>query len=293
MKYRMRRCINEKVYVDMKELCKEVREIIDFELDKAEEERTHKYCKNLRIMGVVLTVLIAAAGIFGIYCVYADIHWGFYAFLAFALLSVVLFKVYQAKNITRLTRLTNDDCCVIKPLTAYVVMLQYSRRAKNCDAVLQCIGSMLFYMGRFEECKAVAALLERYSDTNIGKSYRYSLLAMVALLEKDSDTILKCIEEIETLVSLSPELYVREAYRVISKYPEILKAEESGDYIKMEELLESDDAKTFTLKKVSANYRLYKVAAVAGMEAEASEHRAFVIQNGGDTFYKKELELID
>ena len=47
MKYRMRRCINEKVYVDMKELCKEVREIIDFELDKAEEERTHKYCKNL------------------------------------------------------------------------------------------------------------------------------------------------------------------------------------------------------------------------------------------------------
>jgi len=277
----------------MKELCKEVREIIDFELDKAEEERTHKYCKNLRITGVVLTVLIAAAGIFGIYCVYADIHWGFYAFLAFAFLSVVFFKTYQVKNISRLTRLTNDDCIVSKALTAYVVMLQYSRRAKNCDTVLQCIGSMLFYMGRFEECKAVAGLLERYSDTNIGKSYRYSLLAMVALLEKDSDTILKCIEEIETLVSLSPELYVREAYRVISKYPEILKAEESGDYIKMAELLESDDAKTFTLKKVSANYRLYKVAAVAGMEAEASEHRAFVIQNGGDTFYKKELELID
>lgn len=155
----------------MNELCKEVREIINSELDQAEEARTHKYCKNLRIIGGVLTALIVVAGIFGIYCVYADIHWGFYAFLVFALLSVVLFKVYQTKNITRLTRLTNDDCCVSKPLTAYIVVLQYSCRAKKCDAVLQCIGSMLFYLGKFEECKAVAGLLEKYSDTNIAKSY--------------------------------------------------------------------------------------------------------------------------
>ncbi len=274
----------------MNELCKEVREIINFGLDKAEEEKAHKYCKSLRIIGGVLTALIVVAGIFGIYCVYADIHWGFYAFLAFTLLSVVLFKVYQTKNIMRLTRLTNDDCCVIKPLTVYVVMLQYARRVKKCDAVLQCIGSMLFYMGKFEECKAVAGLLEKYSDTNIGKSYRFSLLAMVALLEKDKETIVKCIEGMETLVSQSPEQYVREACRIISKYPEILEAEENGDYTKMTELLELDDTKTFTLKKVSANYRLYKAAVAAGMEAEASEHRSYVLQNGGDTFYKKELE---
>jgi hypothetical protein len=274
----------------MNELYKEVREIINFELDKAEEARTHKYCKNLRIIGGVLTALIIVAGIFGIYCVYADIHWGFYAFLAFTLLSVVLFKVYQTKNITRLTRLSNDNCCVITPLTAYVVMLQYSRRAKNCDAVLQCIGSMLFYMGKFEECKAVAGLLEKNSDTIVGKSYRYSLLAMVALIEKDRETVKTCIAEIETLVSQTPVQYVREAFRIISKYPEILEAEESGDYAKMMELLELDDAKSFTLKKVSTNYRLYKVAIVAGLEEEAAKHLAYVIEKGGDTFYKKELE---
>ncbi len=274
----------------MNELCKEVREIINFELDKAEEERTHKYCKNLRIIGGVLTALIVVAGILGIYCVYADIRWGFFAFLAFALLSVVFFKAYQIKSFVRLTQLTNDDCSIRKSLTSYVVMLQYSRRIKNCDSILQCIGSSLFYMGKFEECKAVASLLEKYSDTNIGKSYRYSLLAMVALIEKDRETIVKCIEEIETLVSQSPEQYVREACRIISKYPEILEAEENGDYTKMTELLELDDTKTFTLKKVSANYRLYKAAVAAGMEAEASEHRSYVLQNGGDTFYKKELE---
>ena len=275
----------------MNELSKEVREIINFELEQTEEARAHKYCKKLRVIGVVLAVLVVVAGIFGIYCVYADIHWGFYAFLVFALISVALFKVYQTKNIMRLTQLTNDDCCVIKPLTAYVVMLQYSRRAKNYDTVLQCIGSMLFYMGKFEECKAVAGLLEKYSDTSIAKSYRYSLLAMVALIEKDRDVINKCIEEMETLVSQSPEMYIREAYRVISKYPAMLDAEENGDYAKMSELLELDDAKTFTLKKVSANYRLYKVATVAGLEEEAAKHRGYVIENGGDTFYKKELEV--
>lgn len=274
----------------MNELYKEVRGIINFELDKAEEERTHKYCKNLRLIGGVLTALIVVAGIFGIYCVYADIHWGFYAFLAFTLLSVVLFKIYQTKNITRLAQLANDDCCVIKPLTAYVVMLQYSRRTKNCDAVLQCIGSMLFYMGKFEECKAIAGLLEKYADTIVGKSYQYSLLAMVALIEKDRETVETCIGEIETLVSQTPAQYVREAFRIISKYPEILEAEESGDYTKMMELLELDDAKTFTLKKISANYRLYKVAIVAGLEEEAAKHRAYVLEKGEDTFYKKELE---
>lgn len=113
---------------------------------------------------------------------------------------------------------------------------------------------------------------------------------MVALLEKDKDTIEKCIGEMETLVSQSPELYVREACRVIWKYPVMLDAEENGDYAKMTELLELDDAKTFTLKKVSTNYRLYKVAIVAGLEEEAAKHREYVIENGGDTFYKKELE---
>lgn len=123
-----------------------------------------------------------------------------------------------------MAQLINDDCCVIKPLTAYVVILQYSRRVKNCGTVLQCIGSVLFYIGKFEECKAVAGLLEKYSDTTIGKSYCYSLPAMVALLEKDRGTIVKCIEEIETLVSQTPEQYVQEDCRVISKYPEILEA---------------------------------------------------------------------
>lgn len=262
----------------MTELYKEVRGIINFELDQTEEENVRKYCKNLRMISRILMPMIVIAGIFGIYCIYADIHWGFYAFVAFAFCSVIFKTAYQKKYINHLMQLVNNDCSVAKALTGYIVMLEYSRGVKNCDSMLQCIGSLLFYMGKFEECKAIAGLMDKYYDTNVVKAYRYSLLAMVALMEKDTDTINSCIEELETLVSQSIEQYVRDAHRLISRYPEILEAEETGDYAKVVEIAEAnDDAKTFTPKKVASNYRLYKVAIAAGMEAEAAKHRAYVL----------------
>ena len=167
-----------------------------------------------------------------------------------------------------------------------VLLCKNNKGYENLTAMV----SEAWINGFYTKPRVDKELLEKYSDTSIAKSYRYSLLAMVALIEKDRDVINKCIEEMETLVSQSPEMYIREAYHVISKYPAMLDAEENGDYAKMSELLELDDAKTFTLKKVSANYRLYKVATVAGLEEEAAKHRGYVIENGGDTFYKKELE---
>lgn len=113
------------------------------------------------------------------------------------------------------------------------------------------------------------------------------------MYEKDKETIESCIAEFETLVSQSIEQYVRDAHRMIARYPDILDAEENGDYLKMTELLKTEDAKEFTLKKLTTNYRLYKVAVVAGMEKEALEHRAYVLKNSGDTFYKKELESVN
>ena len=76
-----------------------------------------------------------------------------------------------------------------------------------------------------------------------------------------------------------------------SKYPLIMDAEEKGDYTKATELLQIDE-KASELVKVNINYRLYKVAKVAGLEEEAAKHRAYVLEKGGDTFYKKELENV-
>lgn len=276
----------------MKELYNEVRQIIDFELDAAEEKYSFAYCRNLWRASGILTSLVVIGGIFGIYCIYADIHWGFYIFFAFALGSVICFKAYRKKYMKHVAQLFNDDCCVIKALTAYVVMLKHSRRGENGEALLAWIGTTLFYLGKFDECKEIVGLIEENFDTNIGKAYRCSLLAIVALYERNEETIELCKKELETAVSQMPERYAREAYSVISKYPEIMEAEENGNYDKMVLLLKTNNGQNTTLKKVSENYRLYKVAKAAGMEMEAAEHRAYVLEKGGDTFYKKELENV-
>jgi len=38
---------------------------------------------------------------------------------------------------------------------------------------------------------------------------------------------------------------------------------------------------------------LHKIAVAAGMEEEAAKHREYVVENGGDTFYKSELEAFN
>ncbi len=273
----------------MNDLYKDIMEVVNFELDLDEQKKAHKYCKNLRMMAGILTTLIVLLGVFAIYCIHADVRWGFYAFLVFAVLCIVISKTYKRKYAQRVVRLIND-CSVNKGLAAHVAMASYVRKGEKGDTILSCIGSVLFYLGKMEECKKIADLLDKYCDTVIGNAYAISLRSMVALYEKDRETLGKCLNEFATIASQSSAQYITMAYDVIKRYPMILEAEENGDYANALELLKLDEKKEPVIKKVSANYRLYKVAKAAGMEAEASEHRSYVLQNGGDTFYKKELE---
>lgn len=276
----------------MTELYRDLMDIIDFQPDEEEKQRAEKYCKSLRVICGILIPAIIITGVFAIYCIYAEIQWGFYAFIVFSVLSVTLFKLYQRKYAIRVNQLINNNCNVSKALTAYMVMAQYSRKVKQSGALLTCIASTLCYGGRFAECKKVLDLISKYCDTAEGRSYRVSLSAMVSLYEKDKEAVKCCVNELKTLMSQANTPYMTQAYKVISNYPLILEAEENGEYSNALELLKINNETEPMLKKVNVNYRLYKVAKVAGMEAEASKHRTFVLEHGGDTFYKKELENI-
>lgn len=274
----------------MTELYNEVKQIIDFELDEDEEKYSSAYCRNLWRTSRILTSLVVIGGIFAIYCLYANIRWVFYAFFIFAFVSTVCFKAYRKKYMNHITQLIKNDCCVRKTLTSYMVMLQYSRRGEKQEVLLTSIGMALFYLGKFDACKEIADLIERKTDTTITKAYRCSLLAMVAWQEENKEMIALCKEEMETLTSQTPEQYVRNANAAISKCPEIIEAEKMGDYDKMVMLMNTGDGKNTTLKKVCENYYLYQTAKIAGLDAKAEEHLAYVLENGGDTFYKMQLE---
>lgn len=277
----------------MSKLYKDLTDIIDFEPDKDEEMRTEKYCKNLRRNGDIIVSAVIILGVAAIFCIYAEISWGFYGYIIFAIVSLVLFKRYQRKYNTRVNSLVNDECNINKALTAYMVMARYYvRKTKKSGILLSCIASTLFYQGKFAEAKKVLDLIRKYCDTPEGNAYRVSLYAMVASREKDKKAVEHYVKELEALMSQANSPYMTTSYSIISRYPLILEAEEKGDYAKALELLATNE-KDSLLKKVNVNYRLYKVAMAAGMEEEASKHRAFVLENGGDTFYKRELEGVN
>lgn len=266
--------------------------MIDFKPDKDEEMRAEKYCKNLyRIADIIISAVILL-GIAAIFCIYAEIQWGFYGYIAFAIVSLILFKCYQKKYGARVNRMINDECNINKALTAYMVMARYyTRKTRKSGVLLLNIVGTLCYLGRIEEAKKVLDLIRKYCDTPEGNAYRVSMSAMIASSEKDKEAVAFYVKELETLMSQANSPYMTTSYSVISKYPLIMEAEEKGDYTAATELLQIDE-KASVLKKVNINYRLYKVAKVAGLEEEAEKHRAYVLEKGGDTFYKKELENV-
>lgn len=159
------------------------------------------------------------------------------------------------------------------------------------DSFLACIGSALIYQGRFAEAKSVLDLIEKYCDSPEGRAYKIISYAVIALYEKDREAIKSYINEFGELLSQVNTPYMEESYNRMLNYPLILEVEENGDYTKaLEFIVEKEKAPL--LYNVSVHYRLYNVAMSAGMQEEALKHRAFVLENGGDTFYKKELELI-
>ncbi len=271
----------------MSKLYEDLLNIIDFQPDREEEAKTEKYLKilnriwNLQITLPVMSLVLALF-----------LYWfgGYIGCFLDAILLVVCISIYKRYRKRYKARLTNliKECNFNKLLTAYMVMVRYARSRKDTQELLSAIGNTLFYLGEFEEAKKVMDLVEKYGDTPDGNAYRVSLYAAIARCQMDKDGVVYYTKELEKLLSQVKLPYITKAYENILRYPLLMEIEEKGDYAKALELLKEEEDEQL-LNTLNRNYRLYKIAKAAGMEEEASKHRAFVLENGGDTFYKKEL----
>ena len=263
--------------------------IIDYEPDKDEELYWEKdYKKHLTINYVVfwLYVIIAA---FGIFCLWANVPWGIYVVFIFLIINHIYIKNYTKRRFAPIT-IHMNACNFKKLLTVYMTLQKHHKyNTKNTGVMLSNIANALFYLGRTEEAKKVVDLAEKYCDTPEGNGYRAAIYAMAAMREKDKSAVEQYVKEFQEYMSQKNVPHMKKTYEVISKYPLVMEAEAKGDYVKTKELLERKHDE-FTYQKVGMNYGLYKAAKAAGMEVEAEKHRAFVLANGGDTYYKKELQ---
>ncbi len=269
----------------MSKLYEDLTNIIDFELDKDEELYWDKDHKK---MGIIFWVDIVMTA-FVVFLIWTKASLGINLAVVFAVLNYIFIRNYQKKRFVPIKKHMNE-CSMGKVLTGYMYLPKYYKyNTKNSGVLLSNISNALFYLGKTEEAKKVVDLVDKYCDTPEGDGYRASVYTMIAMREKDKEKVKYYVNELEKLLPKTNAPYLTTAYKVVSQYPLLMEAEENGDYAKAKELLEKKDDELM-YQKVGINYRLHKVAKAAGMEEEAEKHRAFVLANGGDTYFKKELQ---
>ncbi len=273
----------------MGKLYDDVMKIIDFQLDKDTENAEEQFLIKERKVWYCLFFANIVVLSFAIFCIIDEFWLGFLTFPIFSLICVIFFRYRGIKKQKQINGLMIDECNFTKVLTIYLVRVRYHGSSQKVRHVLLWnTSSSLFYLGRFEEGKKVIDLVKKHCDTPEGKAARLFYYAMVARIRMDKEAVNACIKELDALMPNIKTPYIIKTYDTISKYPIGMETEEKGDYDKAKELIKQDE-KQGTLLKLSANYRLYKVAIAAGMNDKAKEHRDFIIKNGGDTFFKKEL----
>lgn len=275
----------------MSKLYEDLINIIEYEPDKDVELQVQKWCKTLQRISDINNVLPSMLLLYILFLYWFGGLKGSILYIALLVVCLVLYKSYNKRQKAKINNMMSG-CCFNKQLTGNMVIARYARGVRDAKKLLPAIGNSLFYLGKFEEGKRVMDLVKKYCDTPEGNAPRAIYYAMVARTELDKETVKHYIKELEMLMQEVKAPYIAKSYEVVSKYPLTLAAEEKGDYNKALELIKANENDPI-ISRVSVNYRLYKIAKAAGLEAEATKHSTFVLEHGGDTFYRRELEGVN
>ncbi len=273
----------------MTELYNEVEAIVMFEPDSEEELRTEKFLRFTKAIRWICLIFIALTVLVTVWWSFSQQHLVFMLSIIAMFLCVVGIRLYTKSFMKHMFHLQFTACNMKKALTVYLVMLRNAKKTEKSDAGLYGIGSVLLCMGEVDKAIEIAKLIEKYNNTAISKVYALITRTSAAFYKKEMETLESCIEKLAQMASQNATPFVSSTYNVASNYPEILRMEESLDYAGALQLLSKEEYNREILSKVSSNYRLYRIAKAAGMEQEAAQHKDYVLANGGDSFYRKDI----
>jgi len=274
----------------MGKLYDELSHIIEYRPDAEVEKQADKWCKTLYKVLDFNNVFPTMMLLFVLFLYWFGGIKGCVLFVVLITTFVICYKSYNGRNKAWTMNMMNE-CDFNKILTVNMTIARNARRSRDRKNLLPGIGNTLFYLGRFEEAKKVADLYKKNENNSVSDWYRVTLCAIIAGYEMDREIVERCIKELEELMPRVEKTNKTQEYESIKSILPKMDAEEKGDYAKAKELMILSENAT-QLDKVRINYGLYKVAKVAGLDDEAAKHRDFVLENGGDTFYKRELESV-
>jgi len=273
---------------NMSKLYDDLINIINFEPDKDEETQMEKYFEKQKKIWSIWNTFIPLIVIFVVFLYFFGGVKGCCLYGILLVVIIIIYKCYQRKFWAQKDIIVNN-CEFNKVLTMSVLTAGYVRDIKEQQKLIISIANMLFYLGRFDEAKRVVDLAINYCNTPMGNIYRISLYATIARCEMDKERVWYYIKEIENIMSQAHLPRNNKVYQNVIKYPLFIELEETGNYAKALELMGANEKEPM-VNKVSRNYRLYRIAKTAGLDAEAVKHRDFVLEHGGDTFFRRYID---
>ncbi len=259
--------------------------------DKAEEEDTRRYIKTLRIWELAV-LLVLAVSIFTLIKPEFVIPKGDIILPVLVAVVIIGYIFFLQKRRKYISTILLQDCNVEKMLGVQRISILKFRnkreRARNFYTMIK----TLIMGGYTDLAQKFIDKMAEYAEPHLSRIYGAILKMEVYLKLEDframgrEMTEMKRINKEERITPDILQIYRSGAviYELASKWD----MEEYEALLKMLEKVATAPEVT-NLARVRASYYAYRVAQKMGDKEKEQTYKNYVIENGGTTFYKKEL----
>lgn len=183
------------------------------------------------------------------------------------------------------------ECNAERMLSVTTALIEYTSTDKAWGTHFYNIGSALYYAGRFNDVEKVIELMKRYRQSPLDH-IKMTLLNCRLNYYYKNEIILQeyCDDLRKQSKQLKHHRLLSEFFEEAMQYPILLQLEHQGSYELIYEMYRLGKSSSM-LAMVKRNYYMHQAAMGMGNYESAEVHRDFVLANGGDFWYKKNLQL--
>lgn len=264
---------------------------VDVQVLPDDEKFVEKYWITVNVIRILTLCGIICGGALTVIFTFMDFKFKHVPFIVAIILFLAYFY-YRYHYSEKILKIFTEECDAVRYMSLQSVLMSHANARTNWGVFFYNMARTLLEIGRVEDAEKVNALLAQYCTTYWGRFYYETIAVELAGYKKNYEEMEEhCVKlsQIETKVKLNQAM--RTAYIERMQYPNFVRMSENGAYQELYNIFNRYESMEQKISaRVQRNYYLYKIALKLGNEKKAEEHKAFVLQRGGNLRYRSEIE---
>lgn len=266
------------------QLKKQLDEIIGIEPDEQLEKQILRYYNVATALKYLALASLAGAFVLGRVTGNSFVDYS----LPFYIL-VIVYYVYTRKFRSNIRSYQLDDCEPEKFLPVMRAFVCMGKRKKSRAQNFYNLINSLLLLGEDEKAEKCLELMDVYCDEKLALPLKHILKMDLYLYRKDFESIASLYLEMQKMVfDKKVPQYLEMSYNMRISYFECTSLYLQKQYEGLLNLLENlKEDPRHHLGFVRVNYYKYVIATLLGDDEKAQQYRAYVLEHGGTTWYRK------